>query len=249
MFRAFLKNSHFLVALVKAFRLLPTDARRLKWRFARGRLLHTYLTAHSLRKLHVGAGTNLLEGWLNADFHPRNPQVAYLDATKPFPFADGTFAYVFSEHMIEHLDFNAGSFFLRECRRVLKPGCKIRIATPDLRIIAGLCASSPSAPQLGYIKSATDLFMADFIPKFNPQKYGQRGAFVLNMFFWHHGHYFAYDFETLELALKEAGFVEITRREPGKSADAQLAGIESHGKQVGDVMNNFETLVVEAVRP
>lgn len=247
--RQSLKHSQFLVAFVKAFRLLPSDLRRARQRLARNRVVQAYLAASPARKLHIGAGYNLLPGWLNADFNPRTPAVAYLDATKTFPLADASFNHVFSEHMIEHIPFNDGKFFLRECHRILKPGGRIRVATPDLKKFAALFHTPPDTAQQNYIKSATDLFLPDFIPGFSAPKHGYRPAFVLNMFFWLHGHYFAYDQETLELALRDAGFRDITRCEPGQSSDANLAGIESHGQRVGDAMNNFETMILEAVRP
>jgi SAM-dependent methyltransferase len=41
-------------------------------------------------------------------------------------------AVVFSSHLIEHLHRSEAVAFLRECRRVLKPGGVCRIITPDL---------------------------------------------------------------------------------------------------------------------
>ena len=84
-----------------------------------------YQRTHDLRKLHIGAGTLTLEGWLNTDVHPAGAS-NYLDATKRFPIADGTFDYVFSEHMIEHVPYCSGMTMLAECFRIARPGGKIR---------------------------------------------------------------------------------------------------------------------------
>src|SRR5215216_3456181 len=95
------------------------------------------------RKLHLGCGKHSLAGWLNTDMNecPAS-SIIKLDATKPFPFEPGSFAYVFSEHMIEHIPFKDGTSMLKECFRVLQPGGKIRIATPDFRFLVNLYVGS-----------------------------------------------------------------------------------------------------------
>ena len=46
-----------------------------------------------------------------------------------FPFADESFDVIFSKSVIEHL--HSPENFMNECRRVLKPGGRIIIMTPD----------------------------------------------------------------------------------------------------------------------
>jgi len=92
-----------------------------KWRRERTAAIRAYLGAHAVRRLHLGAGGNLLPGWLNSDVSPLNSNVSYLDATDPFPFGDCTFDYVFCEHFIEHISYDKGQSALRECYRVLRP--------------------------------------------------------------------------------------------------------------------------------
>ena len=89
-------------------------------------------------KLHVGCGGHVLDGWLNADLRPHSAHVLRMDATRRFPFPDNVFAYVYSEHVIEHLPFDAGAIMLGECFRVLAPGGKMRVATPDLAFLTAL---------------------------------------------------------------------------------------------------------------
>ena len=119
---------------------------KLAWRRRRGsgaldrRLIEDYLARGGPAKLHIGCGENLLEGWLNSDLYPGSDRVLHFDATGRFPFADATFDYVFSEHMIEHVPYEGALSMLRECRRVLKPGGRARISTPDLRFLVGLYA-------------------------------------------------------------------------------------------------------------
>jgi SAM-dependent methyltransferase len=69
-----------------------------------------------------------------------NGRLLYLqhDATQPFPFADGSFDWIFCEHTIEHLKPLAALALLRELRRLIKPGGVVRMSTPDLALfVAG----------------------------------------------------------------------------------------------------------------
>ncbi len=60
----------------------------------------------------------------------RDIEVRYANIeNEPFPFESPIFDVVFSKSVIEHL-FNPESF-MRECYRVLKPGGRIIIMTPD----------------------------------------------------------------------------------------------------------------------
>src|SRR4051812_40618920 len=96
-----------------------------------------YLRENTVHKLQIGCGGNYLEGWFNTDLSP-NAHRTGLNATRRFPFADNTFDYILSEHMIEHVPYDMGRVILSECHRVLKPGGTLRIVTPDLKFLIGL---------------------------------------------------------------------------------------------------------------
>ena len=89
-------------------------------------------------KLQLGCGSHPLDGWLNTDASPRAADVMRLNAARPFPFPDDAFAYVYSEHMIEHVSFRSAERALAESFRVLVPGGKIRVSTPDLAFLIDL---------------------------------------------------------------------------------------------------------------
>jgi predicted SAM-dependent methyltransferase len=186
--------------------------------------------------LHLGCGGNEIPGWLNTDLYPTSPSILSLDATKPFPFANDTFDYVFSEHMIEHIPYPAGCFMLRECFRVMKPGGTIRISTPDLRFVVDLY----NCPHDDYIRWATEQLI--------PWAPVADRAFVVNNFFRDWGHQFIFDDRTLSASLRETGFINIARRELKESNVEALRGLENETRMPSGFLS-LETLTLEANKP
>jgi len=241
--KQFLKQFPPLVSLVRATRAWDQQRRQRRRRSPAmyGPLIRDYLQSHALRKLQIGSGPHALPGWLNTDYEPVNDEFAFLDATRRFPLEDQTFDRVFNEHIIEHLSYGDGTFMLRECHRVLKPGGRIRIATPNLKKFVDLYTPDKTELQRRYMQTAIEQFYPE--PKTNTE------CFVINNFLHLWGHLFVYDPPTLRDALERAGFTNVTEHAPGISEDDHLRGLESHGKQIGDDLNNFETMVLEATRP
>ena len=195
-------------------------------------LIERYLRAHETRKLHLGAGKNVLPGWLNTDMHDygRGGELVYLDVRRPFPLPDDSFDVVFSEHMLEHLTYAEGQECLRESLRVLKPSGRIRVATPSLERLARLYDGGALAQR--YVRWATDTL--------EPEVEASLPGVVLNNFFRAWGHRFIYDPETLRHALTEAGFVDIEEQPLGE--------LEGHLAEVPE-FNAYETFVLEARKP
>src|SRR5262245_36586564 len=146
--------------------LAPLQAVRSALRVGRHRrrrpgLVAAYLEGSRTRKLQIGCGANLLQGWLNADFEPAAEGVIFVDARQRLPFVDATFDYVFSEHMLEHIDYLDGRVMLAECCRVLRPGGRLRIATPDLRFLIELYTPQKSDLQRRYMTWAASTFFPE----------------------------------------------------------------------------------------
>ena len=59
--------------------------------------------------------------------------IMWADASTHIPHRDGAVDVVYCSHMLEHLDREGVQAFLKEARRVLRPGGIIRIAVPDIR--------------------------------------------------------------------------------------------------------------------
>jgi len=71
--------------------------------------------------------------------------VRYLDVTRRFRFPSETFEYVYTAHMLEHLEADAAERCLREVHRVLRDGGLVRVAVPDLD--AEIAAYDPADPE------------------------------------------------------------------------------------------------------
>jgi predicted SAM-dependent methyltransferase len=221
--------------------------RRLRRRIRDRRLIDRYVQANNVRKLQIGTGSNPLPGWLNTDLLPDTypeyrDRILFLDATKPFPLDDMSFDYVFSEHQIEHLSVAEAIVMFEECFRVLRPSGRLRLATPDLAVMVGLYADPISDVAQDYVRWVMETFWPE-------AKSGNERCYVINHIFMFHRHRFIYDYETLSALLTDVGFVDIARWEAGESHDLALRGLEAHGTIMGDALNRFETLVIEAVRP
>jgi predicted SAM-dependent methyltransferase len=219
----------------------PYAYRRIATRVIVGR----YLDTHAVRKLQLGAGDNELPTWLNTDIEP-SVREAFLDATQPFPLPDASISYIFSEHVIEHLSYEDGLKMLAECHRTLKPGGKIRIATPDLLAYVQLFTQSKTEAMSSYIGQR--LPHGDFEGRAWARTRSPE-AMILNMEMRSYGHRFLYDAATLSESLERAGFTAITRFRPGESDDPQLSGIEIRPKSPIGSMNAYEAMALEATRP
>lgn len=205
--------------------------------------INAYLATHNPRKLNVGTGWTPKEGWLNTDIDlalSPGSSTTYLDGTKPFPIPSASFDYIFNEHMIEHISYGDAVGFLRECHRILKPGGKIRIATPDLRFLIELYNNEKTPVQERYIKNvaATSLAKLPFVTD----------AHVINHFYYGWGHIFIFDAPTLIRLLGSLGFHDPVQFSVGESDDPELIGAETHGKVIGKEFNDLETMVIQATK-
>jgi len=218
---------------------------RLVWRlygpFQWQWISRAYLSRSGLRCLQIGCGLNPIPGWLNTDLLPHKPGVAYLDATRPLPLPDASFDYIYSEHLIEHLDYEDGRKLIFECARVLKRGGKLRIATPDLQFLIDLYANSQlSETQRRYIEFEYRRYM--------PRYETRQKAVVFNNFMHAWRHRFVYDEDTLRELLRKAHFNRIMRYRVGQSDDTTLRSLEHHGAVISEEFNALETMCFEATR-
>lgn len=209
-------------------------------RWLRDRLrTRAYLHGTAIRKLNLGCGRHPLPDWLNTDLRPKSGGVVRLDAARRFPFGSGLFAYVYSEHMIEHLPYERGVRMLAECHRVLAAGGKLRIVTPDLAFLFALHGGELSDLQRRYVEWATRNHVR-WAPRPEP-------VFVINNFFRDWGHQLIHDESSLRRALEDVGFEDVVRVPLGESGDPVLRGLENE-ERMPEGFLALESLVLEAVR-
>jgi len=189
-------------------------------------------------KLNIGAGDHPLPGWWNTDLNPCHSSIMQLDATKRFPFNDGIFERVFSEHMIEHVPYAAGFSMLQECYRVLEPGGRIRISTPDLDFLFNLGTRGEKIDR-DYISWACRIF--------NPGD-PVSAVTVINNFMRAWGHQFIYDRMALSGALIGAGFVKITSHGIQQSDDPEFRNLENDSRMPPGFLA-LETMTLEGDKP
>jgi predicted SAM-dependent methyltransferase len=208
-------------------------------------LISSYLSSHALKKLQIGAGgAKGFDDWLNTDIEPQAGE-AYLDASKTFPIPDGVLSYVFAEQVFEHLSYRDGLTMLRECNRTLKPGGKIRIATPNLVRLMQLFQDNQTDEMKTYIDgTVSGGYWGETLPlTVSPP------AVILNYEMRSFGHKFIYDPKTLRQSFEITGFKDIREFAPGESDDPQLAGLDTRHKAAVHVRNDYETMVFQATRP
>ncbi len=203
-------------------------------------VIEQYLRDNTVRKVQLGSGSSRLQGWLNTDIEPGD-QLVYLDATKPFPFEDGSIHYIFSEHVIEHLTFEEGKAMAAETFRVLAPGGRMRVSTPDMARFIELFDKNPSEDARAY--TAGKLAWHEWPKEGNP------ATIILNLQMSSWGHKFMYDMETLSAILTNAGFREPQEFEENMSNDPVLEGLEERDTGVNARWSAFETMSMEVVKP
>lgn len=204
-----------------------------------------YLKTTLVPKLHIGCGPFIKPNWLNVDVCPRKG-VEFMDASKEFPFPNESFQYIFSEHMLEHLDYLGGRNFFSESFRILKKGGILRLAVPNLDFLIQLYVKPDDRINRNYInwsisqynESVEDDFINQSIPP----------GLTINYFMHEWGHKMIYDKDLLLVMLQHAGFQEVSFCEIGKSSYPELTDLEDHGNMIPDWANQLETMVVEAKR-
>jgi predicted SAM-dependent methyltransferase len=202
------------------------------------RLIHDYLASAARPRLHIGCGDNHLRGWLNTELTPRGDEI-YLDATRPFPFANDTFALIYSEHMIEHIPYRDAVAMAGECFRVLRPGGTIRLVTPDMAFLRGLLDDRPHPLRSAYF---------EFYKRHNRMTEPFTATHLVNHFVRAWGHQFIYDAETLLNLLRGAGFVDVTRADLNASSVPELQGLAKLDR-MPDGFLAMESLTVEGRKP
>ena len=155
----------------------------------------------AFKKLHLGCGSRLLDGWLNVDVVNSDYDVDL--ACGQLPWRSRIFECIVSQHFIEHLDLISELMpLLIELRRIMKKDGEIWLSCPDIEKI---CSSYLSC-------GMSDLF-EDSRSRFPDFSLGELPAsHMINHLFHQNGeHKNLYDFTLLKWLLKKTGFKNIKR--------------------------------------
>jgi SAM-dependent methyltransferase len=107
--------------------------------------------------VNLGCGDAWHPEWLNFDVRPSSAKVHPLDLRRSLPLRDRSVDAVYHSHVLEHLPQRDGLRLITECHRVLKPGGVLRVAVPDLEVIARNYLTA-----LGCASSGDDSFTYDW---------------------------------------------------------------------------------------
>jgi predicted SAM-dependent methyltransferase len=160
-------------------------------------------------KLNLGCGENVKAGWINVDLFKTNADLR-LDLREPLPFPDNSIAFIYSEHVFEHLAYpcihdsmgwtletpgapSEAAQLLRESRRVLSSGGVFSVGVPDA-------------------ERAVSLYTRRELESWGPPWVDTPMHFLNYVFRQGREHKYAYDEETLARLLVGAGFVDVKRR-------------------------------------
>lgn len=100
-------------------------------------------------KLEIGSGYNPHDGYIHLDVRGDLPKVNYVCniERETLPFGDNSFKEVLANHVIEHISWRKLPFVLGEWLRVLEPGGKLVLRTPDLKFICETYLLEQTTPE------------------------------------------------------------------------------------------------------
>jgi SAM-dependent methyltransferase len=202
------------------------------------------LQAPGLKLVNFGAGSHRIKGWINADISPSAEY--YIDAREVLPFKTETLDAIFSEHFIEHLEYQDAINWVAECYRCLKPGGVFRVSTPGLeQIIAMYSGKSPYVNRDTVIKRHFSRFAPEVADTYGPSC-RQHPCIMANdkLRLWGN-HRFIFDQDLLTWVLKDQGFSDIHSADYGESSLPYMRDLERHAGNE-EWMKQAECFILEA---
>lgn len=179
----------------------------------------------TLKYLNVGCGVKPKPHTINLNYEWYPFIDLTWDITKRLPLADASLKGIYSEHVLEHLPFKMIPWILQDWFRVLEGDGVLRILVPDVEL---------------YLKTYMEIKSGNSakFPYHDPHK---TPMMHVNRVVRDYDHLFAYDFETFELILKEAGFNNILRKNHNDGIEKYLL-LDSEEREC-------ESLRIECIKP
>ena len=210
---------------------------KFEFRSKLGRILSRSLKLNSTNAnyINLGSGNSYVNNFINVDFFG-NKMIDYgMDLRFPFKIETNSIDGIFSEHTFEHLSHLEVDNALSECYRILKAEAKIRIIVPDLSILIERYCSNDDE----WFQKWHDLVLKD--PSRHYMKKYFTNMFAINFTASYYHHKSCWDFESLEKALSNHGFISIRKCDynvgtpelliDSDSEDRKLVSIYIEGKK------------------
>lgn len=152
-------------------------------------------------------------GWINLDIInltnyaiENQYKFAPCDARQRLGFDDNSVDLIYTSHMLEHLSYQDGLNFLKECFRIMKSGAVMRVTVPDIEKMVDLYKTN----------RIHELDEINIVASSNKSEAFKLFAYVAD------NHLMFYDWKTLEQIGKEAGFMA-KRKGFNESDNPQMA--------------------------
>jgi predicted SAM-dependent methyltransferase len=178
-----------------------------------------------INKINIGSGTISVAGYCNIDIYAKADLIIDL-GKRLLPFKNNSIDTAVCISTINYFTRKRGEKIIRETFRVLKPGGIARFATQDLKLIA-----------TKYLNNDREFFFQK-LPDGRERFTGVTMADKINSWFYGYacgknrgGKYF-YDYETLALLFKEAGFSKIENKKYLESAIPDISEIDNRPEQM-----------------
>lgn len=176
--------------------------------------------AQPVRLMRLAAPVATRLGWIEPDFEPAPPADLSWDIRRRLPFRPDSVDAIFAEHVLEHFTYAAGLELVRNCYAILRSGGVLRLGVPDLECyVRGYLGADPALDEV------------------HPNR--PTRAVALSEIFYRYGHRAGYDFETLAVLCRDAGFISTGRSSFGEGRLGPIADSESR---------RSGTLYVEAIK-
>ncbi len=174
----------------------------------------SYVRSGGPLKVEVGSGARKgTNGWLTVDMC-RGADI-FWDLRYGLPFPDNSLDGLYSSHFMEHLTFQEGEAFLRECVRALKPGGTYSVCVPNAKLYLEAYVLGKELQESEYLK-------------YSPAYHRTTKIDYVNYICYMDGHHkYMFDQENLLHRLTNAGFSKSIAREFDATLDMPERAYES----------------------
>lgn len=159
-------------------------------------------------KIEVGSGGNPQQGYVHVDVDESMP---HLEAVcrmgkEALPFRDNCASEILSNHSIEHVHWIEVDLVVKDWLRVLAPGGKLFLRTPDLEFICKMYLAGKTTKE----HPTDENNMVRIFGDVGPAEYANIKLFAGGNYAGNF-HLLCFDFDMLKNLLERNGFVDVER--------------------------------------